>query len=106
LEERVWEARRQWPEIDPANLEQLDRRGRLFRDAGTGLTYRRVNGTPLLDLYSQANKAIAAFTVLGKDPGRIIFLKPADHEEGSFVYVGEVVGRQVTAGPSQGPGIL
>ena len=102
FEERVLEARRQWPEARAEDFEQIDRRGRLFRDRGSGLEYRRVHGSPLLDLYSPANAAISCFFVAN---GQLVFLKPADHKDATTVYVGHVVGYQVPGTPVVNTGL-
>ena len=94
--ERVVEARRQWPEAQAEDFEQLDKRGRLFRDRATGVEYRRVRGAPLLDLSSPSSAAISCFFVRGQEPGELIVLKPADHKEATSYYIGHFGGSKVT----------
>lgn len=92
-EERVVEARRQWPEARPEDFEKVGKRG--WRDKATGLEFRQASGAPLLTVGSDANRGITCFFVEG---GKLIFLCRADVPEGRYVHHGEIYAAQVIDG--------
>jgi hypothetical protein len=89
-EERIFEARRQWPEATPDDFEKVGKR--LWRDRATGIEYRQAHGAPLQAIGTDATRFVSCFLVLD---GKLIFLRRNDVPEGTFVHHGEVVGRQL-----------
>jgi hypothetical protein len=90
FDERVVEARRQWIEADGEDFERVGRRR--WRDRATGRLYRQADGCPLLAVGMPAVRDVVAFFI--RD-GKMVFLEPADRPEGTFVYHGPVVGREL-----------
>lgn len=88
--ERIVEARRQWPQAQASDFEQIGKR--LYRDKGTGAEYRHEPGCPLLGVGSPGSAGLACFFISG---GRMIFLRRADVPEGSTVWHGPVIAREV-----------
>jgi hypothetical protein len=93
-DERLAVARRYWPEGKSSDFEQLDRRGRRWRDRATGRVYRREDGcAPLL-----SPKVEALDCWLVKD-GRFVLLIADDrHETSGTVVHGPVRGGEVVDG--------
>ena len=89
-DERIIEARRQWPEAPSADFEKVDRRR--WRDRASGTLYRQADGAPMLAVGTEAVRDVVAFFV--RD-GRLTFLEPDDRPEGRYVYHGPVIGREV-----------
>ena len=92
--ERLLEARRAWPEARSEDFEQVDRRGRLFRDRATNTVYRRLSGAPILDIGSEATRGVSCFFVRG---GEIIVLRPSDFPVELRGPSGGVYSQQLTA---------
>jgi hypothetical protein len=89
-EERVVEARRQWPEAQAADFEQIGKRR--WRDRASGTEYRHVDGTPLLSIGVTSSVDVSVFFVAD---GRLIFLRRADLPEGSTVSHGSVIAQEI-----------
>jgi len=96
-DERVAQARRSWPEARREDFEQIDQRGRRFRDKASGVTYARARGAPLLAAGEESTRFISCFFV-GSD-GYLVFLQPADIDEAIHGPVSYVTGGQVMTGP-------
>jgi hypothetical protein len=92
-DERCIEARRQWPQADPQDFEQIGRRR--WRDRASGITYRSARGAPLLDMFGDANRNIVTWFVSG---GRITFLELDVMPEERVIYHGPVRGGVVEDG--------
>ncbi len=96
--ERIAEARRSWPQADPADFERVGKRG--YIDKATGAQYLAARGAVMLNTGGEENRGITAFMVTG---GRLVFLRRPDYEEPLLGPTGHVYGQVVTAA-SPGPG--
>lgn len=92
-EERVVEARRQWPQASAADFERLGERR--WRDRASGIVYSQAHGAPLLGVGTDANRFISVFFVEG---GKLMFLERADVDPGVFVHHGEFYGAEIVHG--------
>ena len=91
--DRIFEARRQWPE---ARLEDFEKVGkRLWRDKASGVEYRQAHGAPLLDIGTDATRFISCFIIVG---GSLVFLERSDIPQGRVLHHGEFYGAQVING--------
>ncbi len=92
-EERVVEARRQWPQGSASDFERVGKRR--WRDMASGIVYRQAHGAPLLSVGTDANRFISVFFV---ESGKLVFLERADIDPGVFVHHGQYYGAQVIDG--------
>ena len=92
--ERVAEARRSWPQANPADFEKVGKRG--YRDRATGVEYVAVRGAVMLNVGGEQNRGINCFLVEG---GKLVFLRRPEFEEPLRGPVGYVYGQQVTSTP-------
>jgi hypothetical protein len=88
--ERVVEAGRQWPQARAEDFERVGKRR--WRDRASGTEYRHVDGTPLLSIGTTSSSDVSLFFV---DGGRLIFLRRADLAEGTVVYHGPVIAKEM-----------
>jgi hypothetical protein len=102
-EERIVEARRSWPQANPADFERVGKR--TYIDKATGVEYVTARGAVMLNIGGEQNRGINCFFVAG---GRLIFLRRPEFEAPLHGPVGHVHAQQVTPatpGP-EGPRIL
>jgi hypothetical protein len=92
-EERIAQARSQWPQASPEDFEKVGKRR--WIDRATGIEYRQEPGAPLLTIGTDANRAISLFLVAD---GKLVFLSRADIPQGTYVRHGEFYGAQVIDG--------
>jgi hypothetical protein len=87
-------ARRTWPEADAGDFEP---EGKLFRDKGTGVVYRRVGGDPQAG--GTAREDVSTWFISADDDGDGIVYLLAEGSPGSVVSteVGEIGGRPAAA---------
>ena len=90
--ERIAEARRSWPQADPADFERVGKRG--YIDKATGVQYVAARGAVMLNTGGEENRGITAFMVTA---GRLVFLRRPEYEEPLTGPVGHVYSQHVSA---------
>jgi hypothetical protein len=94
FDERIVEARRQWPEARAEDFEKVGRRR--WRDRATQIEYKEARGAPLLSgVGTDAVRNIVSFFVLD---GHITFLERIDVPVGTVIHHGEFYGAEVVDG--------
>jgi hypothetical protein len=97
-EERILEARRSWPQANPADFERVGKR--TYVDKATGVEYVAARGAVMLNIGGEQNRGINCFMVSG---GRLIFLRRPEFEAPLLGATGHVHS-QVVSAASPGPG--
>jgi len=87
-------ARKTWPEANAADFEV---EGKLFRDKGSGIVYRRVQGDPQLGGAGREDVSTFFISHDGELGDGIVYLTPADNPGSvTHTFIGEVGGYEAS----------